>query len=686
MLNLKELRFSGIGRFVEEQVIDFDKLGNLVQLDGLNKNTNGSSGAGKTTVFNALDYLLGLNDVPNTILESRLGTGGIKVSATFDYEGKVLKITRNKGKLAVELEGETEVKGSNKLSEEKLDKILAMPKSLFRPLCHKRQGEGGFFLNLTPGKINEFLTDCLGLSEYKAKLALIDTKVSEKTLIKTRNEQYLKESQSALKATQDAVLALGLAPIRDMHQDVIVQLKAKYDASSSSLGDILIKQKLDTEALDLQRPIVEKVSFDTSEKEKLEAELQDLHKQANSLLLAEKDRQASVNTAIAVKTQEKRDLLNDVKSRDNIKTEATKTALAIKTLRESICPTCAQPWHTDSAKKEETDLLARLAKFKEIINLGNAAENRVPTILADLQRMEEIAKPKIPEGISDLQKREESARKRISEILFNHRDKETATHYLNTVRQEQFADQQKKLRDKHASESDQARGQADIDRRALEAAVGKLKAYDSALKNYDENYAKLKHQENAHQKTLESIERNLATVTVELNLAEELKKAVKSYLSCSFDDALEHISDTATKIIRAIPNMANATIQLEGIKETKEGKVKEEVNAVIHLDGEEAVPIKSLCGGERSATDLAVDLALIDLIENRTGKGINIFILDEPFNGLDTVCIEMALDVLKNSNINKKLIIVDHNPEVKQMVESRLVSVREGATSQVVQE
>ena len=41
MLTLKELRFKGIGRFVEEQTINFETLGNLIQVDGLNKNTGG---------------------------------------------------------------------------------------------------------------------------------------------------------------------------------------------------------------------------------------------------------------------------------------------------------------------------------------------------------------------------------------------------------------------------------------------------------------------------------------------------------------------------------------------------------------------------------------------------------------------------------------------------------------------
>ena len=101
--------------------------------------------------------------------------------------------------------------------------------------------------------------------------------------------------------------------------------------------------------------------------------------------------------------------------------------------------------------------------------------------------------------------------------------------------------------------------------------------------------------------------------------------------------------------------------------------------------GDENIPLKSFCGGEGSSIDLAIDLAVIAFIEEKTGKGTNIFILDEPFTGLDTVCIEEALLVLKNSDINKKIIVVDHNPIIKESLTDRIVVVREGLTSKIVQ-
>ena len=81
-------------------------------------------------------------------------------------------------------------------------------------------------------------------------------------------------------------------------------------------------------------------------------------------------------------------------------------------------------------------------------------------------------------------------------------------------------------------------------------------------------------------------------VQEEIELAQIAKKAIKSYLSCSFEDALDSIGDKATHI-RSIPNMSTA-IQFEGLKENKAGKVKEEVTCVISMDGEIGIPVKGL--------------------------------------------------------------------------------------------
>jgi DNA repair exonuclease SbcCD ATPase subunit len=241
------------------------------------------------------------------------------------------------------------------------------------------------------------------------------------------------------------------------------------------------------------------------------------------------------------------------------------------------------------------------------------------------------------------------------------------------------------MRDRHLMDAEQLRGQANLDQKILEGAVSKLKSFDEAKRRYEHSHLSLMAQEHKYKIQMEALSEEIKVLDHDIESYEELKRAVKSYLSCSFDEALETISENSTRLVRSVPNMANATIQLMGVWETKEGKVKEEVNAVLNLDGDENIDIRSLCGGERSAIDLAVDLSVIELIENKTNKGINVFVLDEPFTGLDTVCIEMALEVLKNASPDKKLLIVDHNPIIKEFVNSSVITVvRDGNESKIL--
>jgi DNA repair exonuclease SbcCD ATPase subunit len=121
--------------------------------------------------------------------------------------------------------------------------------------------------------------------------------------------------------------------------------------------------------------------------------------------------------------------------------------------------------------------------------------------------------------------------------------------------------------------------------------------------------------------------------------------------------------------------MANAVISFENAKETQSGKVKNEVNAVINLESEEEIPIKTLSGGERTSADFAIDLAVSEMIENSTKKGVNFLIIDEGFDGLDSISKIQCLEVLKSLNTDKKILMVDHSSEVKEMVRD-IIKVR----------
>lgn len=679
MLTIKQLKLKGIGRFVEEQIISFDKFGSLVQVDGNNTNTGGSSGAGKSTIFNALDFLFGLNSVPNSILQSRLTDESIFVEAEFDFDGQELVISRGK-KLKITLNGEVTT-GSAKLSEEKLDEILSVPRHLFRPMLHKKQGEKGFFLNFTPKETNDFLTDCLGLGIYKKHLVNLDSKISELAKIGLMTGSELSSTTESLMAIRSSLDLFSTPPVKEVDESTLPELKSKVEASGAFLLQKTVEHREELAVHNTKKPHFIYPGFDNSRKLALENSLSDLRSNANSLLLKQKDLQSQAQALV----QEVRSKINQLEFKiqrgAEAKVSATKIASEIKKIRDCICPKCEQTWATESAKKEEAHLIENIAKLREFVIEGDKSVQELAAAKQELELAQASFPSAVPEGYPEMLLQE----KQIKSFIEVESKKELAYNddhmAQNRKAQSDFLASQLEITQRHANEISILRTQSEIDRRNYDMAVMKVKSYEEQVRIFERGLKGVKDQESYLSHRIALLEQELKATNEKTVYAEELRKAIKSYLSCSFDEALESIGANATQMIRNIPNMANATIQLEGLRETKEGKVKEEVTAVIHMDGDTNVDIRSLCGGERTSTDLAIDLSVVDFIESKTNKGINIFILDEPFTGLDTQCIEMALDMLQKASFNKKLIVVDHNPVVKEHISDRITVTRVGESS-----
>ncbi len=778
MLIPKTLILENVGRFVGRHIIDFTKLNSLTQIEGQNNNTGGSSGAAKSTIFKALEFLLGLNDVPNGVLQSRLTKEPMCVTGVFDFNGQPLTIDRGK-KLVIKLNDETTT-GSNKLAEELLDRIIGMPRDLFRKILHKRQGEGGFFLDMGPSDTHKFLTDCLGLEKEQAKVITLDGVISKLIEFETSLKSVVESHKSALQATHSAIAGLGLPPTLEIDPEAVETLKTTYDEAVNTYKLVLDSHKNEINDLEKNGPQVISTPFDRSKIEGLELEigtilsqstaLEDLEKQRcntirgkipglqaeisglnsaealrqssfyskinevkSQIAVLEKtevDRQKGIQSKISTNTIEKVKTVAVVNEGRTAKLKAQTLAFDLNKIRASLCPTCEQGWINDAAKTKESDILNKLQECKTLILTGMAAEKKLldleeeanklkeeilPVKAVEISVLEETlnkyildSQPQVPKGIQKLneeiaQYKIDSEPKAVPEAIELKLKADFKNQELAVARQEErihqtvqnqmmqisiaeHARKQTELRRKHQLEAQIAQDAANSLYGKLQAAQNQIKSFDENTKRFNESVDRLTVQLLGYSEQLETKAKELAKVGEEIELATEAKKAIKSYLSCSFEDALEGIGDTATRFIRAIPNMANATIQFEGLKETKEGKIKEEVNCVISMDGEIGIPVKSLSGGERSSTDLAIDLAAIKFIEERTGKGCSLFVLDEPFTGLDSQNILEALEMLKECSVDKQLLIVDHNPMTSQSIENRLTVIRDGLTSKVVQQ
>lgn len=710
MIKLLELSFEGIGRFTQRQSIDFRNRGKLIQVDGKNMNTGGSSGAAKSTVFHALDYLLGINKTPATALQSRIGKHALVVEGIFDIDGVDVRIVRSKKEGLSLYIGEESITGNVDLAEERLQDLIGIPLNLFKKMVHKKQKEGGFFLKMTASESYKFLIKVLGLESWTDKIAKIDEDVKkmkeeDKTLTKTV------ETCQVLKDDIQKTIDLLVKPEAPINTGDINAYQAQIDLingeiSSTNLTITATKKVIDD--LDAQRQatidqlaIPERVAVLATN---------DTLDNFGVQLAAVQANKAKYVQQLNTQKEEKRKAINDqqIKITQIKGVQDTLPAIVenIQKLKEqkihieaAQCPTCSQTWTGDGATQEIASISAKISALADQAwNVRVVAEGEPAIVEAKTALEAELKALEDDQGVSAFEA--EAA------VLVNAIAAERAEISQSVVTQQniynlaksQYDNQVLKIKEDFsnllavhtASVSNLELAIKDKEsvvlqnQNLIDQSNRQMTDFNVQLNNYMTTTASLTKNLQDRDLELTIAEQSIQTIKKKIAIAEEAKRVVKNYTLQIFQESLDYIGEQASSIVSKIPNMANATIYFEGCKETKTGNLKDEINAIINMDGENDIPIKTLSGGEETAIELAVDLAVIEMIEHKAGKGADFFILDEPFDGLDSVCKEQCLDLLQLFDTNKKIIIVDHSSELKAMVNEIITVVREGEESRIL--
>lgn len=671
MLKLKSYSFKGIGRFVEKQTISLEDRDDLIQIDGENTNTGGSSGAGKSTTVEALAYLLGISDISATQLQSRITKSPIWVEGMF--EGGIT-ITRSKKDGLTIVTPEETVSGNSKLAEEKLDEIIGVSRKLLKTMCYKRQKQGGFFLNLTPKESHNFLVECLDLKSFQGKIFKLEDTLKNK--YKPRKielgsgievmEESIGQLESLLsekkipKKPETAMLADQKAEKAVLEQAYQNEEK-NYKKALETLGDKPVKPSV---------PVFEKeiqlIDLKTKKKDLNAKILNDRMEQSKSC-----EKIVSTINTLQIKIKESENAYGGKKVSEETLVEYQQT---MDHFSSGNCPTCKREWE---AREEDLKVIKdKIVAVKEAIAAYEEEIAKIP----QLQSMLEKAKQMLKDRQDNFDQQEDLEQEKILDeqirVLQNEKDNLESVvnqEYLTVLNQynntKMFID--KEFNEKKNEYSDKMAPLS----RAISTTELAIATYEDTLAAFIEDSNNISAKIKDSTANLNSYREELARLEKDILLSEESIRLIKNFTLQKFQDTLTYIGERATEIINNVPNMSNAVIYFDNAKETKSGNVKNEVNAVINLEGDVGVPIKTLSGGERTSADFAVDLAVAEMIESMTQKGVNFLILDEGFDGLDSISKIECLEILKGLNINKKILIVDHSSEVKEMV-SDLIKVR----------
>jgi DNA repair exonuclease SbcCD ATPase subunit len=115
--------------------------------------------------------------------------------------------------------------------------------------------------------------------------------------------------------------------------------------------------------------------------------------------------------------------------------------------------------------------------------------------------------------------------------------------------------------------------------------------------------------------------------------------------------------------------VSSTTIRFDTEKVNKDDSIKQEIRLVITQNGN-PLSFRQLSGGQQAAIELATDLALANVIGQRTGVRLNFYIADEPIPGLDPESAEYCLEVLKLASRDRLIFVIDHSVENKELFDS----------------
>jgi DNA repair exonuclease SbcCD ATPase subunit len=187
-------------------------------------------------------------------------------------------------------------------------------------------------------------------------------------------------------------------------------------------------------------------------------------------------------------------------------------------------------------------------------------------------------------------------------------------------------------------------------------------------------------------------EAKIASIIQELNLTSQANSEVVALLQQSevYGGRLETLKDGFKEIKSYVFNNALNELNFRTNQYLSDlfemdAKIKftnddQKIESRITLNGRET-SLGLLSGGQNRRFNLAVDLAIADIVASRKASKLNVLILDEYFKDLSEVSMEKCLDLLTKRKC--PVILVEHNTLFKNIVENTFFArLKDGTTTE----
>lgn len=310
---------------------------------------------------------------------------------------------------------------------------------------------------------------------------------------------------------------------------------------------------------------------------------------------------------------------------------------------------------------------------------------------------------KIKEDITDAEAEISEEKKSIKAYKEDIESMESDIHDIDEEISE-FARLRKKVQEKLDIEMDSdrkiiaAEKQCNrLERSYNEYTVNK-ESINNKIKSLSERIAEEEKQDNPYLVQLDSFTDKIKDIDHEMELlSEEIEPLIAEEKVLNFwldgfsnsgiksmllDDITPFLNKRANKYLKILSGdklSVNFTTQTR----LKSGELRDKFQIeLVNDDGGDSYLSNS--SGEKRRVDVAINLALCDLIASRANNKMNIAFYDEIFDALDTVGVESVMDLLRDMSKEKSSIfVISHNDQIKSYFDKTLTVTKKDGCSTV---
>jgi DNA repair exonuclease SbcCD ATPase subunit len=699
-LRLKRLSMKAFRSFVDSAELELPESG--VHL------VNAPSGHGKSSLVEAIAFAFDYSQFPATEHQSWPWLTDEPMQVGLDFYVGSLPAEVRRGKKAALRIGDAPALTSAATIAKKLPEVLGLKPEMLKALTYRPQRQRGLFLSFTDSEKKSFLTDLLHLGHAEAEVDRTQKAITalerEVALAQARAEQARagvpaepqppeteplypldKAVATAVAAKAEAVKNLTEATDRRNALKVAQRTAASAIAATYD-GPIEVKRR----ALDEAKGATYALDPEAAGKlEKLKARLKFIQDSMKQLRGQHLESATKLQTSLNALKQDLWRVEQRVKELPKLTQDRDALLKDIAVIEAAKCPTCEQTWTTDSAETVLERKMHEVEDLDERIEHASEYEKGLGKLRADVAQHEEDLKTAratdpVPEkfykgeqeqqaAIGALAEQQKSAKAQFDDARgarvatleaelreLQARRSAAVSEAMQPTQEMREAEEQTStlLREQHEQERLRMEAQGKLD-----AATQRNKLL---LAQYDRDEAQWKRFSDVAKAEAAKVNETAE----KLNREEDFQGLLKSFLSLVFDESLQAVAAKANELLVGVPNVAGFTLDFTSERETKSGTVRQEIKPIIRKDGHE-ISLRSGCsGGQQAVIELATDLALAEVIAERTSIYPGWLVLDEPFDGLGPADKEACMEVLSRVAEDRAIFIIDHSAEVKELFDS----------------